>query len=138
MQIAPYRSQDESAVISLWERCGLVRPQNDPARDIRLKLDVQPDLFLVARIENQPVGTIMVGYEGHRGWINYLGVDPDHQQRGIGRALMTEAERLLRERGCPKINLQVRKTNRGALAFYEKIGFTSDPCVSMGKRLSSG
>lgn len=135
MQITPYEADDEAAVLAIWGRCGLLRHQNDPARDIRLKLEVHPELFLVARLAGRPVGTVMAGYEGHRGWINYLGVDPDHQRRGIGRALMTEAERLLRVRGCPKINLQVRESNAAVVAFYESIGFAKDPVVSLGKRV---
>lgn len=77
----------------------------------------------------------MVGYEGHRGWINYLAVDPDHQRLGYGRALMAEAERLLRAEGCPKINLQIRATNQGVIEFYRRLGYAVDEVVSMGKRL---
>ena len=126
---------DEAQVIDLWRRCDLVRPWNDPAKDIRRKLRVRPDLFLVAEIDRRVVGTVMIGYDGHRGWINYLAVDPDHQQQGIGRQLMAEAERLLRAEGCPKINLQVRKGNTAAIEFYRRIGFIKDEAISMGKRL---
>ena len=77
----------------------------------------------------------MAGYDGHRGWINYLAVDPDHQGSGFGRTIMERAERLLLDAGCPKINLQIRKDNAEAIAFYEKIGFREDAVVSFGKRL---
>jgi ribosomal protein S18 acetylase RimI-like enzyme len=96
---------------------------------------VQPELFLVATIENQIVGTVMAGYDGHRGWINYLGTSPEHRRQGIARALMQEAESLLKRAGCPKINLQVRSTNHDVIDFYRAIGFSPDDVLSMGKRL---
>jgi ribosomal protein S18 acetylase RimI-like enzyme len=135
MHIRPYSIVDEDAVVALWERCGLTRPWNDPRKDIQRKLRIRPDLFLVAESEGSVIGTVMAGYDGHRGWINYLGVDPDYRRRGVGRALMAEAERLLREAGCPKINLQVRGSNLAAVEFYQHIGFALDDVVSMGKRL---
>ena len=135
MNIRTFTPADEPAVVELWRRCDLVRPQNDPHKDVARKLRVQPNLFLVATERDAIVGTVMAGYEGHRGWINYLGVSPDHRRLGVGRALMAEAERLLREAGCPKINLQVRSTNQAVIAFYRAIGFAVDDVVSMGKRL---
>ena len=133
--IRPYRTAEEAAVIAIWERSGLTRPWNDPRKDIARKLAICPDWFLVAELEGVVVGTVMVGYEGHRGWISYLGVDPAFQRRGIGRALMAVAERLLRSEGCPKINLQVRTGNSEAIEFYRRIGFAMDDVVSMGRRL---
>lgn len=135
LQITPLSSVDIPAVVALWHRCGLVRTGNDPQRDIALKLAYQPELFLVGRIAGQPVATAMAGYEGHRGWINYLAVDPDYQRQGLGAQIMREAERLLRAMGCPKINLQVRKNNLDVVIFYEQIGFTEDAVVGFGKRL---
>ena len=135
MQIRPFETSDEDAVVALWERCGLTRPWNDPRKDIRRKLRAQPELFLVGVEDGEIAATVMVGYEGHRGWIQYLGVDPGRQRRGFGRAIMAEAERLLGEAGCPKINLQVRTSNPGVIEFYRRIGFTLDEVVSMGKRL---
>ena len=108
---------------------------NDPFKDIRRKLKVQRRLFLVAIRKNQIVGTVMGGYEGHRGWVNYLAVEPKLQKSGIGRLLMEKIEIPLRKLGCPKINLQVRETNQGAGAFYEKIGYRRDQVISYGKRL---
>ncbi len=135
MDIRPFREADEAAVILLWERCELTRPWNDPRRDIRRKLAVRPDLFLVGAIRGEVVGSVMVGYDGRRGWINYLAVDPDHRKQGLGRMLMAEAElRLLRE-GCPKINLQVRANNPEVVAFYQRLGYAVEELVSMGKRL---
>jgi len=135
MHIRPFRPADEPAVVALWARCGLTRPWNDPHKDIARKLAVRPDLFLVAELDGTVIGTVMVGYDGHRGWINYLGVDPDCRRRGVGRALMAEAERLLRLEGCSKINLQVRTGNAEAIEFYRRIGYALDDVVSMGRRL---
>src|SRR3954469_10928890 len=104
MHVRPFDPADEDAVVALWHRCGLTRPWNDPHRDIRRKLAVRPDLFLVGVLGGAVVGTVMAGYDGHRGWIYYLGVDPEYQRRGFGRLLVGEAERLLRAEGCPKIN----------------------------------
>ncbi|MBO0698238.1 MAG: GNAT family acetyltransferase, partial [Zavarzinella sp.] len=135
MHIRPFQPADEDQVVALWERCNLTRPWNDPRKDIRRKLAVRPDLFLVGELDGVIVGTVMIGYDGHRGWVNYLGVDPACRRRGLGRALMIEAERLLREAGCPKINLQVRASNAEAVEFYRRIGFAVDDVVSLGKRL---
>ena len=99
MEIRPFHLNDEAAVISLWDRCDLVRPWNDPVKDIRRKLGVRPDLFLVGLLDGWVVACVMAGYEGHRGWLNYLAVAPEHQRRGLARAIVTEAERLLRAAG---------------------------------------
>jgi ribosomal protein S18 acetylase RimI-like enzyme len=135
IEIRPFRAADEPGVVVLWRRCNLVRSTNDPHKDIRRKLRVRPDLFLVGVFEGDIVASIMVGYEGHRGWLNYLAVAPEHQRKGFGRAIVEEAERLLRREGCPKINLQVRTSNQSALEFYRRIGYAVDDVVSMGKRL---
>ena len=135
MEIRQFAVTDEAAVIQLWERCELTRPWNDPRKDIRRKLAVRPDLFLVGVVGGEVVGSVMVGYEGHRGWINYLAVSPEYRRQGLGRALMAEAERLLHREGCPKINLQVRATNEAVIAFYQRLGYADDEVVSFGKRL---
>jgi ribosomal protein S18 acetylase RimI-like enzyme len=135
MEIRPFEIGDETAVIALWRRCGLVVPHNDPVADIQRKLAVAPELFLVGIVDGRPAATIMAGYEGHRGWINYLAVDPDLQRHGHGREIMEHAERLLRDLGCPKINLQIRGTNRDVIEFYQRLGFKIDDVLSMGKRL---
>ena len=127
--------EDEPQVVDLWQRCGLVRPWNDPRKDIARKLRVQRELFLVGVDGDRIAGTLMAGYEGHRGWINYLAVDPERRRRGFARVLMAAAEERLRALGCPKINLQIRNDNADAIAFYRRIGFAEDASVSMGKRL---
>ena len=135
MEIRPFEPGDQAAVIRLWERCGLTRPWNDARKDIERKLQVRPDLFLVGLVAGQIVATVMAGYDGHRGWINYLGVDPGHRRQGLGRRMMAEAERKLRQAGCPKINLQVRSGNAEVIAFYQRLGYAMDEVVSLGKRL---
>ena len=138
LQIRPFIEADEEEVVALWERCNLVRAWNDPHKDIARKLRVQRELFLVGVDGDggdRIVATVMAGYEGHRGWINYLAVDPDSRRQGYGRALMAAAEERLRALGCPKINLQIRNDNRDAIAFYRRIGFSEDAVISLGKRL---
>ena len=135
LEIRQFREEDEEQVIDLWRRCRLIVPHNDPRRDIQRKQTVQPELFLVGDIRGAVVATAMAGYDGHRGWINYLAVAPELQRMGIGRQIMEAAEAGLRELGCPKINLLVRTSNTSVIAFYEQIGFALDEVVSMGKRL---
>jgi ribosomal protein S18 acetylase RimI-like enzyme len=130
-----YREGDEADVLALWERAGLTRPWNDPRKDIARKLAAAPELFFVLCSEGRLAGTLMAGYEGHRGWMNYLAVEPDRQLLGFGRRLVEHAERALRVLGCPKLNLQVRSTNPAALAFYRKLGYLEDEVISLGKRL---
>ncbi len=121
--------------MSLWSICGLTRPWNDPNRDIERKLARDAENLLVLEDDGQLIGSVMVGYEGHRGWINYLAVHPDRRRQGLGRLLMDEAERRLRALGCPKVNLQVRTSNEAAREFYRQIGYSVDEAVSFGKRL---
>ena len=190
MMIRAFDVADTEAVVALWKECNLTRPWNDPRADIRRKLSVQPELFLVGvepslaspnpiagagapegeaiasatrsaepdpttdpgasviatatrSAEPDPttesgssvIASAMVGYDGHRGWINYLAVSPAWQRRGYARALMLEAEQLLTALGCPKLNLQVRQGNSEALGFYRALGYEPDLAVSFGKRL---
>jgi len=136
--LRPYAAADEAATIALWQRCGLTRPWNDPAKDIARKMAAQPGGFaLLVADDGAVVGSVMAGYEGHRGWINYLAVDPEWQRRGLGQRLMAWSETWLRAQGCPKINLQIRRDNLVAIGFYEAIGFSDDAVVSYGKRLES-
>jgi ribosomal protein S18 acetylase RimI-like enzyme len=135
MEIRQFASFDEESVIKLWTDCGLVVPWNNPHRDIRRKLKVQAEGFLVSQTDRRIIATVMAGYDGHRGWINYLAVDPRFRHRGIGRRMMEAAEAYLQALGCPKINLQVRSSNAGVLEFYRRIGFKKDDVTSLGKRL---
>ncbi len=133
--IRSFQIPDEPEVIDLWHRCSLVVPQNDPKKDIKMKLKVQPELFIVGVVSNRIVSTIMSGYDGHRGWIYYLAVDPDFRQNGIGRRMVEKVEMKLRKLGCQKINLQVRNSNKSVIAFYEHIGFGDDDVLGMRKKL---
>ncbi len=133
--IRPFELADQPAVIALWEQCKLTRPWNDPRKDIARKLAVQPELFLVGVIDGAVMASVMAGYEGHRGWVNYLAVAPRFRGRGHARALMQHVEALLVQRGCPKLSLLVRNSNREALAFYRHLGYAQDEAVSLGKRL---
>ena len=138
MQIRPYLEHDEPDVIALWKQVlPDDAPHNDPAVSIRQKLAVDRELFLVAEVAGRIVGTVMGGYDGHRGWIYSVAVLPEHRHRGIGSALVRQVEAALVARGCLKLNLQVRSTNASVLGFYEKLGFSVEPIISLGKRLYS-
>ncbi|WP_312433200.1 GNAT family acetyltransferase [Achromobacter sp.] len=135
LTIRPFHPTDEKALIALWHACGLTRPWNDPRKDIARKLTVQSDLFLVGVLDGEIVATLMGGYDGHRGWINYLAVSPEHRRRQFATALMRAAERKLLDMGCPKINLLIRSDNIAVKRFYDSLGFQEDAVISMGKRL---
>ena len=135
LEIRSYRQTDERAVIHLWQTCGLVTPTNNPKHDIQRKLQVDPKWFLVGLLKGTLVATCMAGYEGHRGWINYLAVAPQHRRIGLASRMMVEAEKQLETVGCPKINLQVREANIEVLRFYQRIGYVQDAVISLGKRL---
>ena len=135
MEIRKYRASDEASVVRLWTNCGLVKSWNDPHKDIRRKLSVQPELFLVGVLDANVIATVMAGFDGHRGWVNYLAVAEECRRRGLGRMLMQRVENQLRDLGCPKLNMQVRLSNGAVLAFYERLGYTQDQVVSLGKRL---
>jgi len=112
MQIRAFKEGDTDEVVTLWRLCGLTRPWNDPHRDIARKLEVQRELFLVGVEEGNGaiIASIMAGYEGHRGWVNYLAVHPDARGAGHGRSLMAEVEALLLARGCPKVTCRYART----------------------------
>ncbi len=135
--IRPFQTEDEDALVALWKMCELTVPWNNPHKDIARKLQVQPELFLVGILGNSLIATMMGGYEGHRGWINYLAVHQDFQGKGYGQEIMNSVETALREMGCPKINLQIRREDDKVASFYQKLGFTNDDVVSMGKRLEA-
>ena len=135
--ISQFQTSDTEAVVALWHACGLTRPWNDPYKDVARKQLVQPELFLVIRDGATIAATVMAGFDGHRGWVNYLAVDATHRHRGIGRALMLEVERRLEQMGCPKLSLMVRADNREVLAYYAHLGYQVDDVVALGKRLIS-
>lgn len=135
-RIRAFVPSDTESVVALWEACGLVRPWNDPRRDIERKATVQSELFLVAEdADRRVVAAGMAGFDGHRGWVNYLAVLPELQGSGLGRTLMAEFEQRLAAMGCPKVNLQVRAGNEQVIGFYESLGYSPDQTVSLGKRL---
>ena len=139
MDIRPFHESDEADVIALWTGVfGYTAPHNDPATVIRHKLAVQRELFFVARLDRRLVGTVMGGYDGHRGWVYSLAVVPEMRRRGVGTALVRHVERELAGRGCPKVNLQLLASNAATVAFYEKLGYAVEERVSMGKLLGRG
>ena len=135
MHVRPFRPSDTESVVRLWEACGLVRTWNDPRRDIQRKLATQPELFLVGEDSGTVIASVMAGFDGHRGWIYYLAVDPARQRSGHGRTMVDAAELLLTDLGCPKLNLQIRAESEGVAGFYRALGFVQDDVVSLGKRL---
>ncbi len=136
LTIRPFLPDDSDAVTALWH---LVFPddpsRNNPPDVIRRKLEVQPELFLVGVAGGNIIGTALGGYDGFRGWIYHLAVHPGEQRRGHGRALVEAIERELQKLGCPKLNLQVRATNRATVAFYQALGYAIEDHVSLGKVL---
>lgn len=135
LAIRPFEDADEAAVVQLWQACNLTRPWNNPQRDIDRKRGVQRELFLVGTVHNQIVAVAMGGYDGHRGWVYYVGVHPEHRRKGYATALFQAIEERLIAMGCPKLLLMVRDTNLEAAEFYRSIGYAQDPVVLFGKRL---
>ena len=133
--IRQFVPNDTNRVIFIWEQCDLVRNWNNPNFDIRRKLNFQKELFFVGLLNDEIIATAMFGYDGHRGWLNYFAVLPNFQKRGFGKKLMTFGEMALIEKGCPKLNLQIRNDNTKAINFYQKVGYKEDAAVSFGKRL---
>ena len=133
--IRQFVPNDTNRVIFIWEQCDLVRNWNNPNFDIQRKLIFQKELFFVGLLNDEIIATAMFGYDGHRGWLNYFAVLPNFQKRGFGKKLMTFGEMALIEKGCPKLNLQIRNDNTKAINFYQKVGYKEDAAVSFGKRL---
>jgi hypothetical protein len=139
VEIRSYQAGDHDSVVALWHAVFPdAPPRNDPVLDIRRKVGVQPDLFLVAIDQRSLVGTCMAGFDGHRGWVHLVAVAPNARRRGIGSALMRRAETLLLKHGCPKLNLQVRVSSPEVVRFYERLGFQVEERISMGKVLGAG
>jgi len=122
-------------VVALWEACGLTRLWNDARADFDRAVGGLTSDLLLLEDDGRLVATVMVGDDGHRGWVYYLGVAPDHRGRGLGRALMEAAEAWLRQRSAPKIQLMVRADNQAAIGFYKALGYDVQPVVTIGKRL---
>ncbi|MEH1940036.1 MAG: GNAT family acetyltransferase [Nostoc sp.] len=134
MNIRPYQVSDAESVSALWDEVFPNNPSHSSSKlVISQKLAVQPELFLVAEINSVIVGTIMAGYDGHRGWLYTVAVNPHYQRQGIGSKLVRHAERLLIAMGCLKINLQVRVSNAEVVEFYRKLGYLVEERISMGK-----
>lgn len=136
MQIRDLTPADFSAVIELWEQAGLTRPWNPPEVDLQRALDGATSTVLGAFTEQQLVGTIMVGHDGHRGWIYYLAVAESHRGSGLGRQLMTAGETWLHKRGAVKVQLMIRSSNSDVLSFYDHLGYQDDDVRVRSKRLS--
>jgi len=136
LYIRPVREADTPAIVDLWTACSLTVPWNDPIKDIERKTADSPELFFVGEMNgNRIVATCMAGYDGHRGWVYYLGVLPELQEKGIGAAMMSHAETALKQMGCPKVELMVRRSNAKVLSFYDKDGYEEEPVVVLSKRL---
>ena len=135
MKISEFTDDQSDQVIALWEKCGLTRSWNNPEKDIARKNSDQNGLFLIGQIDGVLMASIMIGYDGHRGSINYLAVDPDCARAGYGKVLMAEAERFLLSVVCPKINFYVRTDNAKVIEFYQQLGYAIEPVHLLGKRL---
>lgn len=127
---------DCDAVIALWEACELTRPWNDAAADFQRSVNGLTSDIILLEHEGHLTATVMVGDDGHRGWVYYLGVSPDHRDKGLGRTLMDAAEKWLRDRNAPKIQLMVRDDNEQAIGFYKALGYEVQPVVTIGRKLS--
>jgi ribosomal protein S18 acetylase RimI-like enzyme len=137
LEIRPYRDADHADVVALWERIFPDnREWNQPAAYIRRKVAVQPDLFLVGALDGRLIATVLAGYDGVRGWVYHLAVAAAHRRHGVGSAMMRAAEQRLHALGCPKINLQIYRTNAEVVRFYERLGYAVEDRLSMGRRLN--
>jgi ribosomal protein S18 acetylase RimI-like enzyme len=135
-EIRSYRDADYDDVLALWENVFPdARAWNQPAAYIQRKRAVQEQLFLVGVWDSRVVATVLAGYDGVRGWIYHLAVAPEQRRRGLGRAMMDAAEGRLHALGCPKINLQIHRSNAEVVRFYERLGYAVEDRISMGRRL---
>src|SRR3954454_7191962 len=135
LSISPITDADVPQVVALWQRCGLTRPWDDPAADIALARRGNNAMILVGRAESAIVASALVGHDGHRGWVYYVAVDPDHQKQDFGRTMMAAAEDWLRAQGIEKIMLMVRPDNAQVRAFYDRLGYETQERVVYAKWL---
>ncbi len=135
MQIREFAEADRSAVVALWQACGLTRPWNDPDSDISFCLSRPESTILVGEQAGKLVASVMTGHDGHRGWLYYLAVDPAARKHGLGRAMVAAAEAWLQQRGVPKVMLMVRPENEKVRAFYDALGYAEEPRVIFSRRL---
>ena len=135
MKIRKFKEEDRKEVIQLWENCGLTRKWNDPNKDIDRKISFQSELFFVGEINNKIISSAMAGYDGHRGSVYYLAVNPSHHGQGYGKQMMEKIETTLKVIGCPKINIVIRTSNKSVQEFYSTLGYVTEEVVSIGKRL---
>ena len=135
MHFIDYQEDWQEAVMDLWQECQLTRPWNDPVIDIVRKQSDQLGKFVLLINGKDLVASMMIGYDGHRGSVNYLAVLPSYQNQGVGRKMMTYCEDYLTQLGCPTINICVRDSNIKVLEFYKVLGYEPDPVVILGKRL---
>ena len=134
--VRPATADDENEIVALWTACGLVTAYNDPGKDFRFALDGACSDVLVGRDENcEIVGTVMVGHDGHRGWLYYVASAPGERRQGIGRTMVEAGEQWLRRRSVPKVQLMVRETNTAVVSFYERLGYEDMPRILMSKWL---
>ena len=134
-EIVEFEEKHRNDVVHLWEACGLTRPWNDPNRDIDRKLADHIGKLFLLKDGDRVIGSVMVGYDGHRGSVNYLAVHPDSQKKKLGRMLMKHSEEYLLALGCPKLNLMVRTSNIPVIDFYERLEYQKDEVVVFSKRL---
>jgi ribosomal protein S18 acetylase RimI-like enzyme len=134
-EIIEFKEEHREDVIHLWEICGLTRPWNDPSKDIDRKLTDHTGKLYLLKKDDLILGSVMVGYDGHRGCVYYLSVHPDFQGKNLGRILMEQSEKYLLSLGCPKLNLMVRTSNLPATEFYERLGYQKDEVIVFSKRL---
>ena len=133
-----YRERDREQVLALWQECDLIHPKNDPEKDLDRKKGFGEELFLVIEEREKIIGTVMGGYDGHRGIINYLGVHPSFRGQGLGKMLLQAVEQKLKDLGCPQVNLLVWSNNSEVLDFYEKSQYSkANDIVLLRKRLIS-
>ena len=136
LTVRPATAADEPSVVALWQACGLVVPHNDPVADFRFaRRGPNSDVLVGIDESGRVAGSVMVGHDGHRGWLYYVAADPDARGAGIGRKMASAAEDWLRERGVRKVQLMIRETNTGVAEFYERVGYKTEPRVVMSKWL---